>query len=84
VDKLKQVFDKNSQNKKLSNLTSSTVEAVLMGALVDDPGVAVDAGVAWRAAAAVRALARVEAGGSVLARLVRCAVVQILAKKIVH
>ena len=46
-----------------------------MRTLVGDTGLAVGAGVARRAAARVRALAGVEAGGAVLARLVRRAVV---------
>ena len=62
----------------MSDLASTAVEAVLMGALVDDSHVTVDAGVARWAAATVRALAGVEAGGSILAGLVRGAVVQIL------
>ena len=59
-------------------LTSSTVEAGLVRALVRDSALAVGASVAGRAATSVWTLAGVEAGGSVAAGLVVGAVVQVL------
>jgi hypothetical protein len=64
-----------------SALTSATIDAQIVAALIGDSGLAVLASPARRAGTGIRTLACVEASGTILARLVVRAVVQVLIAK---